>query len=498
MFTRLFVFLGLCALTPNAFSQVYLKETNNWYFGTNAGLRFLPGDGSSNPVALDSATSLAAGEGTAAISDTNGNLLFYVGSAGFSSNNSTVFNRRHMAMQGGDATIVGGSSSTQNAICIRQPGSFRYYYILSVAQQENMPPNGEGFYFTLVDMQGDGGLGTVDANRTSVEIIPYADEKVTAVQHRNGRDVWIVARVRCSNQFVSILLSDTGLSQPVFSHAGITNIDPSNPTSLESTQRGCMKLSPNGKFLAVAYTEPLGTKHFMQVLRFNDSSGIVSNPITMTQNGATGFGPYGVEFSDSSSMVYFSDRQRNFIYQYNLRAGTGDSASIVRSKVSIPSLEEPMTLQLGLDKRIYIARGFSGTSVAYIARPNFSGVAACGFTTPGIPLATGTTTDRGLANVVVSVFLQPTPVVATRRIQHVEGRLYPQPATDWARLILAKPLAFPGHIEVTGADGRAVYSQSVAAGEAFIAMPTHSWAPGLYTLRLQSATGAGTWRLEKE
>ena len=472
-FTLLTVLLAATSILANG--QAYLKESNNWYFGNNAGLRFYPnitaaGSGG-NPIALDSALTLIAGEGTSAISDTAGNLLFYVGSAGFANNNSSIFNRNQVVMQGGDGTILGGSSSSQNAICIRQPGSFTNYYVFSVAQQENQAPEGEGFYYTRVDMAANNGLGAVDPAKTSVEIIPFADEKVTAVLHRNKRWVWVVSRVRTSNQFVAVLLSDTGVSAPIFSTVGITNIDPSDPTSTETTQRGCMKLSPNGNRLAVAYTEPLGTKHYMQILKFNNLTGEVTEPITLTVNGATSFGPYGVEFSPDNSKVYFSDRQRTNIYQYDLCAGRGDSAAIVNSKKTIPAMEEPMTLQLGLNGRIYIARGFSGTTVAYIKSPNAAGVAACQFTTPGVPLAQGTTTDRGLTNVNQSIFNSLNPKI------------------DYTKLCEDSTVRFGGQADCQGTVAQYFWnfgdSLSGAANVDTAQNTTHRYTkPGTYTVQL--------------
>ena len=56
-------------LTSNSFAQ---KEFWNWHFGTFAGVNFSSG----NPIAFTT-SALTTAEGSATISDKNGNLLFF-------------------------------------------------------------------------------------------------------------------------------------------------------------------------------------------------------------------------------------------------------------------------------------------------------------------------------------------------------------------------------------------------------------------------------------
>lgn len=470
----LFTLLAFSALYVHG--QAYLKESNNWYFGNKAGIRFYPNitlpASNGNPISVSDARLLDAGEGTCAMSDTSGNLLFYVGTSttGGAVGQAAVFNRNHQIMPNAQDDIIGGSSSSQNAIAVRKPGSFRYYYIFSAAQNENNATEGQGFYYSLVDMQLDGGLGDVVDSVKNREIIPQADEKVTAVLHRNGRWVWVVGHRRYSNEFVAMLVTENGVQGPFLSQAGIYHRNPTTPTDDQVT-RGCMKLSPNGNRIGVAITSPLGGKHYMQVLRFNNLTGEVFDPITFTVNGATGFGPYGVEFSPDNSKVYFSDRQRDFVYQYDLCAGTGDSVDIVASKVQIPTTDEPMTLQLGLNGRIYLARGFSGTSVAYFRNPNEQGRNAVGFTTPGVALATGTSTDRGLTNVNQSIFNSLNP-----RIEYV-------------KLCEDSTVEFAGQAECQAVQATYTWDfgdpNSGAANVDNIQFPRHRYTkPGRYTVKV--------------
>ena len=63
--------LILLSIPLVSFSQ---GETNNWYFGANAGIRFDDATGTVTAVSDGQINTL---EGCTSISDTNGNLLFY-------------------------------------------------------------------------------------------------------------------------------------------------------------------------------------------------------------------------------------------------------------------------------------------------------------------------------------------------------------------------------------------------------------------------------------
>src|SRR5688572_247537 len=76
------------------------KQVNHWYFGINAGLDFNSGA----PVVLTNGA-LNTTEGTSAISDANGNLLFYTDGV-------NVWNNTHSVMPNGTG-LQGDVSTTQ-------------------------------------------------------------------------------------------------------------------------------------------------------------------------------------------------------------------------------------------------------------------------------------------------------------------------------------------------------------------------------------------------
>ena len=366
LYAHLFFALLFFATATSLHAQIYKKESNYWYFGTRGGLRFLPPGPTGGPVPLtDAANDLNAGEGSTAISDTAGNLLMYC------ANNtaditvpSVVWNKRHIIMPNGTG-IIGNSSSTQNAIIVRRPGSFTEYYIFSVAQLENYgTTRGNGFYYTKIDMTLDGGLGDVVTTEKNVLIADSTTEKVSAVLHRNKRDVWVVSHRWHTNEFVAVLVTDAGVQAPVYSAIGLRHAYTNTQGTLNTNgARGALKISPNGNRIACAITDafanyPGGSKYVVQLGRFNNATGKVSNVINLLHPGGTGFGPFGLEFSSNNSYLYVGYRTfPGTIQRWDLCQGE-DSASIVRTKTELPGWTSgtPGCLQLGLDNNIYVSR----------------------------------------------------------------------------------------------------------------------------------------------
>ena len=98
-----------------------------------------------------------------------------------------------------------------------------------------------------------------------------------------------------------------------------------------------MKFSADGsKFANAIYGA-----YKMDILDFNNATGVFSNLITFTASGT--YHSYGVEFSASGKTLYLSnvDGAIGKIYQFNLTAGSAAailaSATVVYSKSVSPA-----------------------------------------------------------------------------------------------------------------------------------------------------------------
>ena len=367
-------------VTTNSFGGVSLnntgKEGNIWYFGEYAGIDFNSGA----PVALTDGQ-VNTLEGCASIADANGDLLFYT-------DGMTVYNKNHIIMSNGSG-LLGNNSSTQSAIIVKKPGSSTLYSIFTV--DSDWSGNYYGTRFSEVDISLNGGLGEVlSATKNTLLVAPSA-EKICAITHHNEIDIWIITHPSGSSHYYSYLLTSSGLNMtPIISSTGayIVSYDGNN-------QMGYLRGSPNGELIANgSYNSNL-----VQVFDFNNTTGILSNPIDLT-----GFAPdsYGIEFSPNSELLYVSDIGSGSLYQFDLLAGT--ATDINNSKVHLGYCSSPGALQLAPDGKIYIAQIYAN-SLGTIDFPDVFG-SGCSFNSNSFNLS-GKISLGGLPTFYNSIFHSP-------------------------------------------------------------------------------------------
>ncbi|MBN4065740.1 gliding motility-associated C-terminal domain-containing protein [Candidatus Amoebophilus asiaticus] len=348
------------------------KQANFWYFGEYAGIEFT--GGSPVPVIGGQTNTL---EGTATISDTSGNHLFYTDGV-------SVWNANHTTMPNGTG-LAGGNSSSQSALIVPMPKSDSIYYIFT------LPPvvGSAGFRYSTVDITLNGGLGDVVAKNISV-LYP-ATEKSTAIKHGNKNDFWIVIHAWNSDNFHAYLLTDTGLSStPVISSTGIIH------TGDVLNTVGSMIFSPNGYKIALAMRDT----GIVEVFDFDILTGLVSNPVTI-QNLSDA---YGIAFSQDNSKLYVTNLATD-LFQFDLDAGS--QAAVVASQTLVGSSSSGALgqLQIGLDSRIYVSR-HDTSYMGIINYPDSVGV-ACNYVDVGLYL-NGPLSQKGIPNFVQSYFKKVT------------------------------------------------------------------------------------------
>ncbi|WP_026839026.1 T9SS type B sorting domain-containing protein [Gillisia sp. JM1] len=339
------------------------KEAANWYFGDHAGLTFNTG----LPVALQDGN-LQTSEGSATISDRNGNLLFYT-------DGSNVYNRQHSIMPNGMG-LMGNVSSSQSAIIVPKPLHPGIYYIFTVDKPDYSFKDDdpiEGVNYTEVDMSLNFGLGDVTPNQKNLHLITYnsnnsleneykSSEKISAVVHNDGISYWVVTQL--TNKFYSFKVTQNGVeTTPVISITPNSVPPLINNYKVNVTAIGYLKISPNGKKLAVAYSstnlgDPVtGTKKSGKVFLydFDDLTGKIDDEKLLL----SGSYPYGLEFSPKSTKLYVTanfNNERNvvlnsFLYQYDLESSDINySQTIINSSSNVAG-----ALQLAIDGRIYRA-----------------------------------------------------------------------------------------------------------------------------------------------
>lgn len=359
--------------TQLGYSQL---QTAKWYFGAQAGLDFLGA-----PAILTNGV-MNPWEGCASISDAAGGLLFYT-------DGITVWNKTHAIMANGTG-LFGNSSSTQSGVIVQRPGSANIYYIFTVDAQAAA----NGLRYSTVDMNLAATNGSVIAKNVLLQT--PSDEKITAVRHCNGVDIWVVTHDWNSNNFRAFLVTAVGVGAPVNSAVGTVH-NGSNANTI-----GQMKASPNGRKLGLAiHDSPFNA---FELYDFDNATGAVSNMLSL---GTTYAWAYGCEFSPDGTKFYGGKYGggTNQLYQWNVCAGS--NAAIIASKFLVATMPAmPMSIQAALNGKLYVCR-FSQQVDGVINNPNVLG-AGCTYVDLGQSTAPRTN-NLGLPNFVTSYLKTPPP-----------------------------------------------------------------------------------------
>lgn len=374
---RFSFFFALVFSFVNVFAQSN-NIANVWTFGYNAGLDF--NSGSPVPILYNPMTT---NEGCSSICDRNtGQILFYT-------DGTYIWDRNNAYMPAtsfGSIPLGGDPSATQSAICIPKPGTTNLYYVFTVDAQCGLFSGGSGgVQYSVVDMNLNGGFGDIVPGAFPTLLLANTTEKISAVSHCNGQDVWIMIHKYGTNQFYAYLLTAAGLSAPVISSVGLVHTGGSGQNA-ESI--GYLKFSPDGKKIALACYQNMNR---VQIFDFDNFTGVVSNPITDTNFPLTGSdGPYGVSFSPNGSRLYVSSfgPTPGRVFQYNMLAGTGAQIIASRTLVASENNYGMGGIQCGPDGKMYVAKSnnnsftFGSDSIDVITNPNALGV-ACGYQVNG-------------------------------------------------------------------------------------------------------------------
>jgi len=342
----------LCLFSFTVWAQ---GENANWYFGQGAGVNF----NTTPSSALTNGQINASYTGSACMSDAAGNLLFYT-------DGSTVYNQNHVPMQNGNGTLIGGGSSAQDVAIVPKPGDADRYYIFHLDYNVSA---GDVYYYSIVNMAANGGLGTVETLNTNLGLLPYFNpatgeidgnvykHNMTVIKHTDCESYWLV--VNPIHKFFAYHITDAGIASPVISDAegGHYAAGAPNPGTYSSSTGG-MKASQDGTMIAYATkmvgSSPETPRLFLR--NFNASSGIVT--LNTEANGSLfDHEGHSVEFSPDGNFLYATLGEA--ILQFstaNLNAGR----ELIYGSVFDFFNQRETTLQLGMDDRIYVAWVGSG------------------------------------------------------------------------------------------------------------------------------------------
>ncbi|WP_375447445.1 gliding motility-associated C-terminal domain-containing protein [uncultured Fibrella sp.] len=425
---------------------------SKWYFGNNAGLDF----GGDSPKPLTDGK-LSTIEGSASITDTKGNILFY-------SDGITVYDKDGKPMQVYDpisgsltssSAVLGGNKySTQSAIIVPKPvchGCDYLYYVYTTAEINGS----RQITYSVVDMRRNSGSGAVvQQNLPVVTSSTSASSTERSASVRNDKDTtyWVMTHDYGTNCFrVDHLTPSTTVDQksyclgmahdsPVRGEGqikiGPAPTPPVTTTGTSGTVSSGTVVSgtatagnSNTAVRPVAVvipgdpnsTDPDRQKSYVQIFSFNTETGVLSGPTKTIDLGPAPPKAYGVEFSPDGSKVYVSllgevtsvsgvqtQTGPSRIVQFDITADDPVSTSAL---IDESTTRQYGSLQIGPDGKIYVAVQ-DQPSLGVIDNANGSGTVTTNpfakppiFTVSGQDLG-GKISQLGLPNQVAN-FTQP-------------------------------------------------------------------------------------------
>ena len=371
---RIFMIVFFCLGLNAVFSQSPVTRTNCprsqkqadlWYFGDKAGIDFRTG--TAIPDLSDNV--MKAYNATAVICDSSGNLLFFT-------NGNKVWDR-NFTLMGNANGLDGDLGATQPCIIIPNPAKSDIFYVftIDVLLFKDSIYTTLGLRYSTIDMTLRNGMG--DASSKNTPLLKSACQKLTAVMSQDKKSVWVIAHAWNSRDFYAYRVSEEGVADSVTSSAGSFH----GGGSLDQPNaEGSMKVSPDGKYLALAITG----KNMVELFGFNNQTGVISDIGSMVMPNQ-GVNTFGIEFSPNSRKLYTTQLQRfgspptrpSYVYQFDLAGG-------LMNPVLLDSVAGNLLcfMQLATDGRIYISRTITALltkdSIDVIYNPNRPGK-ACNF-----------------------------------------------------------------------------------------------------------------------
>lgn len=368
----------------------------NWVFGKNGGLNFASG----TPVPFFAPT-INTPEGTASISDTSGNLLFFT-------DGTRVWNAAGALKISG---LLGNASSTQSALILPDPGNANNYYVFTADGSSGANNHLDGIRLTYTTQIGAWPSVPLSSLMTMPPTANFsATERLTAIRHANGTDYWILTIVQQLPFQPSTDLAPGFLRVLRVTAAGVSYVG-DQPLNRSIGDIGQLKASAGGGRIAFADYSSGKVIH----IPFSKSTGLINVAQTVDiaainpQNGTRAY-PYGVEFSATGRFLYFSTLwplatsnpplTDGRIFQHFISTG---ATQLVGSRPNLPITSYSVgSLQFASDQRIYITQG-NDNRLGVIASPDILGLGcAVGFN--ALTLSPTSQAKVGLPNMVRDLF----------------------------------------------------------------------------------------------
>ncbi|RQO30571.1 hypothetical protein DBR32_13520 [Taibaiella sp. KBW10] len=299
---KLYTYLCICVLY---FSFIAIPihslaqgENNNWHFGFGMGINF-----NVLPLAVQQ-SQLNVTESSAAVSDAQGQLLFYtMGCKIWDRNGVQMPNADNLLGNGPVYNGVPRGSGYRSTHIIKHPGNPNLYYVISGDANEDQTHK---IYYSLVDMSLNNGLGDVVAGQKNIQFMSNGSEYLSVFRGNDCKSYWLIVR------------AETGQPRPI--HAFKIDVNGFNTTPV-ITYPPPMNSGGYDEFLLLSDLSTAISANFNAVIKakFDGSTGQFSS-FQIIPNYVTGAGePNGnYALSKDRSKLYIVESYSSNVYQYDV------------------------------------------------------------------------------------------------------------------------------------------------------------------------------------
>ena len=344
-------------LAISLFSLITIKgeaqyKNNFWLFGDSAGINWT---NPSNPILFKS---MLKGRGTSAsIADSNGVILYSgTGQKNNFLDRTKTYNKFNSVVQNSDS--INGEGWYHEMLILPYPENDSLFYILSIGV------NGyTGLFYSLINHKANSDSGLVIQKNVALQLTPAFDG-LTAVQHGNGRDWWVLFKNwdgigQVGNNITYVYLVDqNGISLNSAQNIGATN----------STNLGQLCINNLSDKLAA-----VNLRGLISLYNFDRCTGQLSQPMTIETERPGSPYPYyfSAAFSPDDTKLYVVSEspinqpgQNDTLFQFDLTATNIAGSKQVIAVMS--SYEASMAnMKLAPDNKIYITTGDEIASIPY-------------------------------------------------------------------------------------------------------------------------------------
>lgn len=302
------------------------QKKQYWPFGNKVALLFENGQ-----VSIDTFCQLNNREGTSSVF-INDSCFFY-------SDGKRIFNKLHHQLNFHE--LYSENSSTQGSVMLMHPDndSTVFMFTNSAIGNTTCP-----LYYYEFNITSDTSLQLKYIKLLNL----YGSEKLSVVNHKNNRDMWLITHSYFGNEYFLYLITQQGLIQcPVINAIGTNYLDYKYPAA------GQIKFSTNGEVIVCASIGYQGN----DILKFDSEFGNITDSIFIDA-----IYTYGAEISPNNKFIYLTDVLGNLM-QYQIDPWNNDSVINSKLVLSNQGAKSISALQLAINKTIL----WSNVGLKYMA-----------------------------------------------------------------------------------------------------------------------------------